>query len=356
MKIERVEIAPLNLIPQVALTVAYGSYPELEYVLLKLHTDQGEVGVGEASPDPAVTGETQASTIETLKRLIPILEGRSPFDIEAIMRDVEAAAPDCPGAAAAIDMALYDLMGKQLGVPVYNLLGGKARSDIYLYPVVPMDDPPAMAEQARQFTGMGFKALKIKIGSDPEVDRARVEAITQAVGGEIVLRPDVNQGWKDAPTAVAAIESLKDYNIEYFEQPTAADDLDALAAVTAAVDIPIMADESCHGPKDALKIVTRHAVDIINIKLMKCGGLYRALQIVAIAEAAGIPCILGSMGESSIGSNAGLHLMAARPSITACELIGPLFISGDPATGYQVDMESGRAMIPEAPGLGVTLL
>jgi L-alanine-DL-glutamate epimerase-like enolase superfamily enzyme len=95
---------------------------------------------------------------------------------------------------------------------------------------------------------------------------------------------------------------------------------------------------------------------MINIKLMKCGGLYRALQIVAITEAAGIPCILGSMGESSIGSNAGLHLMAARPSITACELIGPLFISGDPATGYRVDMAAGRATIPEEPGLGVTLL
>ncbi|MBN1120704.1 MAG: dipeptide epimerase [Anaerolineae bacterium] len=355
MKIERIEIAPLNLIPQVALTVAYGSYPELEYVLIKLHTDSGIIGLGEASPDPAVTGETQASTIDALERLTPALIGRDPFDIEAIIREVERIAPDHPGAEAAIDMALYDLMGKQLNMPVHKLIGGKARSTVDLYPVVPMDAPPVMAAMARQFTEQGFRALKIKLGSDPEIDIERVKAITEAVGGDIVLRPDINQGWSDAETTIAAIERLAPYNIEYIEQPTAASDLDALAKVTAAVDLPIMADESCHRPADALEIVMRGAADILNIKLMKCGGIYRALQIAAIGEAAGVPCILGSMGESSIGSAAALHLMAARPSIIACELIGPLFLSGDPATGFEVDMSTGQAIIPEAPGLGVSL-
>jgi L-alanine-DL-glutamate epimerase-like enolase superfamily enzyme len=152
------------------------------------------------------------------------------------------------------------------------------------------------------------------------------------------------------------IRQLADFNIEWIEQPVAAADLDGLTAVTTGTEIPIMADESCHGPEDVLKIACRHAANLINIKLMKCGGISQAAKMLAIAEAAGLPCILGSMGESSIGSAAGLHFVTSRAGILACELIGPLFITNDPAQGFLVDPLTFQATPSEEPGLGVHLI
>jgi L-Ala-D/L-Glu epimerase len=355
MRITSVEVSPLNLELQTALTVAYGSYPVLEYAQLKLHTDDGLLGLGEASPDPEVTGETQAIILQGFDQVKDLLIGQNPFDIVPILSACREIIPDKPAVLAAIDMALYDLMGKALDIPVYQLLGGLARKDIELYPVIPMDAPQVMAAMSKSFTDAGAGILKLKLGSDPQSDLLRMEAIHNAVGSEVTLRLDINQGWRDAETAIAAIRNLRTYNIEYIEQPTAADDLAALAAVTAAVDIPIMADESCHGPADVYQIAEQKAADWINIKLMKCGGINQALKMIAIAEAAGLPCILGSMGESSIGSAAGLHLSLAQLGLKSSELIGPYFINNDPAEGYTIDATIFRASGSEKAGLGVWL-
>lgn len=355
MRITSGVIEPLNLELQTALTVAYGSYPVLNYALLKVFTDDGLLGLGEASPDPEVTGETQDSVIAALHTASSFLVGMNPFNIEEIINLCLEKIPTFPAAMAAIDMALYDLMGQALHVPVYQLLGGKARPSIGLYPVIPMDEPQVMAGGCRKFTEMGADILKIKLGSNSNVDLQRLKSIHDAIGSSIKLRLDINQGWKDARTSIQTIQSLSGFNIEWIEQPVTANDLNALAEVTGAVDIPIMADESCHVPADVLKIACLHAADLINIKLMKCGGLYQATKMLAVAEAAGIPCILGSMGESSIGSAAGLHFVTAKPAIIACELIGPLFINNDPATGYQVDIATFQAIPSEKAGLGVQL-
>ncbi|MDY7041992.1 MAG: enolase C-terminal domain-like protein, partial [Chloroflexota bacterium] len=236
-----------------------------------------------------------------------------------------------------------------------KLLGGKVRDGMALYPVIPMGEPAKMAAQAGLFAGMGFTILKLKVGSAPDTDEARVARVREAAGPDVKLRLDVNQGWADAPTSIAAIRRLAHYRLDLVEQPVAAADLDGLAEVRRAVDVPIMVDEGCHSPADALAIVRKEAADIINIKLMKCGGLYRATQILAIAEAAGLPCIVGSMGESSIGSAAGMHLCLARAAITACELIGPAFVQNDVATGYEFDVQNGRGTVSGQPGLGVWL-
>jgi L-Ala-D/L-Glu epimerase len=355
MKITAIEIEPLDLELQTALTVAYGSYPVLNYALIKLHTEEGFTGLGEASPDPEVTGETQASVIEALQKASEFLTGMDPFNIEQMMHLCHENIAAFPAAMAAIDMALYDLMGKSLRVPAYQLLGGRCREGIALYPVIPMDEAQVMAGMARQFAQMGAQVLKVKLGSDPALDLQRLQSIKQAVGGRIKLRLDINQGWHDAQTALQAIRLLDDFNVEWVEQPVAANDLAGLAKVAAETELPIMADESCHTAADALEIARIHAADLINIKLMKCGGLYQAAKLLAVAEAGGLPCILGSMGESSIGSAAGLHLVTARPVIVACELIGPLFITNDPATGYRVDMQTLQAIPSTEAGLGVRL-
>ncbi len=355
MKVTHVEVSPLNLIPRVALSVAYGSYSKLAYGMVQIHTDQDLTGLGEAAPDPVVTGETQNSTLTVLARIADWLVDKNPLQIRALMSGLAEQFPEAPAALAAVDMALFDLAGKKLQQPVYQLLGGAGRLAVPLYPVIPMDTPEVMAELAASFVSLGGQALKIKLGSDPSDDLARIEAITRAVGTDVRLRPDINQGWGDAPTALKAIKTLASFPIDWIEQPVAADDLEGLAAVCRGTNIPIMADESCHTPKDALKIIERGAADILNIKLMKCGGLLAAQEILAIARAGGIPCILGSMGESGIGSAAGMHLIAAYPDIIACELIGPLFLEGDPSEGYQTDLEKGQILVPQRPGLGIGL-
>ena len=355
MKITSVTVEPLNLNLQSALNVAYGSYPVLEYGLIKLHTDDGLLGLGEASPDPEVTGETQAGVVAAMQRCVDLLIGCDPADMRAVLAACRQAIPDFPAALAAIDMALYDLLGKALRVPLHDLLGGQSRPAMMLYPVIPLDDPLVMAGMSKQFCGMGAQTLKVKLGSSPQEDLQRLQAIHDAVGSGVKLRLDINQGWKDAPTAIDTIGQLKPFTIEYIEQPVAAADLAGMAAVTAAVELPIMADESCHTAADVYKIAAMQAADWINIKLMKCGGITAAMDMLAVAEAAGLPCILGSMGESSIGSAAGLHLCIARNAIRDCELIGPLFITNDPAEGYPMDMATFTVRPSERPGLGVQL-
>ena len=165
------------------------------------------------------------------------------------------------------------------------------------------------------------------------------------------MRPDINQGWQDVDTALNAIKSLEPFNIEWIEQPVTAENFAGMAEVCDNTEMPIMADESCHSAEDALKLIQMKAADIINIKLMKCGGLLAAEAILAVANAAGIPCILGSMGESGIGSAAGMHLIAAHPEIIACELIGPLFLDGDPSQGFIADLETISLRVPEGSGL-----
>lgn len=353
MRIERLEVEKFSLKPPIPFTVAYASFPTLDYVLLKVHTDKGLVGLGEGAPDPEVTGETQDSVLRVLRSAAPDLVGRDPFALEVILHWFEEEFFGHPSALAALDMALYDLQGKALGLPVHQLLGGLVRRSMDIYPVVPLMSPQEMADLAALFVRQGFDTLKLKVGTGPDEDEARVRDVRQAIGPQVRLRVDVNQGWHTARVAIQAIRRLTRYQVEWVEQPVDAQDLDALAEVTQAVKVPIMVDEGCLGPQDALAVVYKGAANLINIKLMKCGGLYRALQILAIAEAAGLPCIVGSMGESSIASAAGLHLLAARTNIIAGEVIGPLFLEGDIASGFETD--GNHALVPTSPGLGVQL-
>lgn len=354
MRIESLEVKRFSLHPPIPLNVAYGSYPTLDYVSLILRADNGQIGLGEAAPDTEVTGETQSSCFELLQRAEHWLIGRDPFEIEAILAAFEEESFGQPSAMAALDMALYDLVGKALNAPVFRLLGGSVRRAMEVYPVVPLLPPQEMAALASMFVQGGYQALKLKVGTNPDEDEARVRAVREAAGPDVRLRVDVNQGWHTAEVAISAARRVARWNVDWIEQPVDADDLDGLTRVTHSVKVPIMVDEGCQSPQDALAVVNQGAANIINIKLMKCGGLYRARQITAIAGAAGVPCVVGSMAESTIASLAGLHLYAASRSFIAGEVIGPLFLEGDIARGFQVD--GNRALLTEQPGLGAELL
>jgi L-alanine-DL-glutamate epimerase-like enolase superfamily enzyme len=352
MKISSIDITPLNLIPVIPLTISYGSFDVLEYVLVTITGDTGHVGYGEGAADTEVTGETQDSILSGLAPLVDDLIGQDPMDIEAIMGLLTERLPSSPTAWAAVDMALFDLIGKELGLPVYKLLGGAVRSEIPFYPTIPMDAPDVMAGYAEGMYQGGFRKAKIKLGTTIDEDVERVKKIME-VAPNMSLAPDINQGWVNADTALKALERLKDAPLSWVEQPVKADDLESLIEVTRHSPFPIMVDEGCHGPEDALVIAARKAADIINIKLMKAGGLYRGIKLAAVAEAAGLPVSVGSMFESSLGSAAGMHLTAARKGVIACESIGPPFLKNDIGTGLVIDFEKMIIRVPEGPGLGI---
>jgi L-alanine-DL-glutamate epimerase-like enolase superfamily enzyme len=354
MRIKKTDIRDLDLVPYVPLVVSYGTFEYLEYVLIIIEADDGTIGYGEGAVDTEVTGETRQGTAAALKKISVHLVDRDPFDVEAIMAEAVDLAPNSPTAWAALDMALFDLMGKALGVPAYRLLGGKARGSIAFYPVIPLDDPKTMAGYAEGFYRGGFREIKVKIGTTPDEDVERVRLIC-AAAPDTRLALDVNQGWKDAPTAIGALELLREFPVKWVEQPTAAADLSGLAEVRAHSPFPIMVDEGCLSPEDALAVVTGKAADIINIKLMKAGGLLRGSKIYAIAEAAGLPTIVGSMLESSLGSAAGMHLTAAKPGVVACEAIGPAFLKNDIGTGFVIDFHRRIIPVPEGPGMGIAI-
>jgi len=285
----------------------------LEHVIVRIRADDGLEGIGEASPEPAwPRGLTQGATVEIIRTLAPVLVGRDPRNVAEAVGLLERAMVDCPFPVAALDMSLWDLAAKSLGLPVYTLLGGLVRPRIRLHYSIGIDAPEVMAETASRAARDGYEHFKVKVGGpDFQAELKALKAIRQALPGAHI-RVDANQGWH-AAQAVHCLRILHaEVGLELAEQPVPWHDVRGMAHVRREVGIPIMADESCFSPADALRIVREEAADIINIKLMKCGGLLAARKICAIAEAAGISCFAGSMVETEIGHTAVLHLAASQ--------------------------------------------
>ena len=352
-----VEIIPARLPLREPFVIAYGTFPDVPTVFVRVRTRDGLDGWGEATPDPLVTGETFHATAETLRRdLAPALIGRDARDREAILRALDARVEGVPAAKAALDIALHDLLGRATGQPVWALLGGRSKPALTISRVVSLGEPEAMAEAAAGHVAAGFRTVKVKVGEGERWPRdvARLAAVRAAVGPAVGIKVDVNQGWRTAGTAIAAIRECLAFRPDYLEQPVAWWDLEGLAEVRRQTGAIVMADEACHGPREALRIVQLRAADLINIKLMKCGGLLRALHLNAIAETAGIACQVGTMVEGAVASAAGLHLALALANVRTVEMGGPLMLThdiGDVATWYVRDTITP----PDAPGLGIAV-
>ncbi|MGG4495485.1 mandelate racemase/muconate lactonizing enzyme family protein [Brevibacillus reuszeri] len=354
MKIIKADIIGIHLPLKTPFIIAYQTFDYMPSVIVRLETDDGLVGYGEAVPDEHVTGESFFSTIEVLKhQLLPFVFGENPFQIERIHHIMDRRINANPAAKAAIDIACFDLMGKYSGKPVYDLIGGKFHEELTFPKVLSIEEPEIMAEKAKQALAQGFKSLKLKVGFDLYKDLERVKAVRDAVGYDVPIRVDVNMGWENYSTAVQALPLLEPIRIAWLEQPIKMGDFDSLAELRKKTIIPIMADESVHGAVHLTEIIKKGAADKINIKLMKSGGIYPAIHMAKMAEYAGITCQIGSMVESSIGSAAGYHTAIARKNITSTELTGPLLFSkeiGD--LEYQIPFVhlSGK------PGLGIEVL
>jgi L-alanine-DL-glutamate epimerase-like enolase superfamily enzyme len=297
--------------PYVIATSALAANP---CALITLETDDGLVGYGEAMPGYEFTGETLWSVEDVIEEYLgPALIGRDPFDLEAIVHHWEAglATVGNQAARAGLEMAVWDLQGKALGRPLCELIGGAAPAVVPQIHSFGWADPQDLAVAARRLHEDGVSVFKIKVGDALEKDEARVAAVRDAVGPAAQIKCDANTGWHTPRRAVAAIRLLEPYGVEFVEEPIRMDDLEGCRWVRERVDVPIALDESVRGPREALAAVKAGACDIINVKLMKCGGVLNALKVNAIAEAAGVALHVGSMCEAAMGLAAIIHVHSA---------------------------------------------
>jgi o-succinylbenzoate synthase len=291
---------------------------ESRNVLVRIVTDYGVEGWGEASPSKRVTSETVETVFSALSKIAPRLIGLCPLRIEHIVEVMDNAVEGNNSAKAAVDIALHDIIGKTVGKPLFMILGGY-RKEVLTDITISMKPPGEMAADAVKAVKQGFKALKIKVGSNPDEDVERVRMVREAVGDGVEIRVDANGGWSPEQ-AVEALRRIERFDVEFVEQPVPADDIQGLATVRRSTSIPVMADESVHSPSDALRLIQKEAVDLINIKLMKSGGILKARRICDVAEAGGIPCTIGCMGESGLGIAAGAHLAAGLKNMMYADL------------------------------------
>ncbi|MFZ2957380.1 MAG: dipeptide epimerase [Candidatus Ozemobacteraceae bacterium] len=325
----------------------------LKTMIVKVETDSGVVGYGEAPPTGPITGDSLGSIRGAIHEYIaPRLMGKQIENLEDTLNALDKSCVKNGSPKAAVDMAVYDLFGKLYKVPVYRLLGGyrnKVETDL----TISVNSPEEMARDSREAAERGFRILKIKIGLDPDLDIQRIRAVREAVGPGAVIRLDANQGWtsRDAIRIMHVIERAN-LGIELLEQPVPAHDFEGLKQVKDAIDTPVMADESVFSALDAERIIQMKAADFVNIKLMKTGGLRSALRICAVAELHGVECFMGCMMESKLSVTAAAHLACARSIITKCDLDSPALCAEDPIRGG-IRIDGSWLTVTDAPGLGI---
>ncbi len=355
MKITHAEVI-LTRVPTRRLhRMSFATTRHQECVYLRLHTDAGIVGLGEAPHMAGYSGagETQSSVaLQLRERLLPAVLGKDPTQIEARQTDMERAVPWNPRAKSAVNMALYDIVGKAFNTPVYNLLGGLVRDRVPLSWSVPIIEHKEAVADAEEMVKRGLRILKMKTGhEDPQHDIERFCAVRQAVGDDIRMRADANQAW-DVPTAIRVIRSLEPHNIEFMEQPVKVWDLDGLAEVRRATNTYIMADESANSPMDVFNLAKKRAVDLISIYINNPGGIINAKKMAIVAEPAGIGCYVGGALEGPIGARACLHFAASTPNVNwGCEMGGQFLLEADLGS-EPIRFEEGALVVPGGPGLG----
>ena len=349
MTIKDIEIYAFDLPLVAPFRISIGEMKAANDVLVRVRTDSGLTGIGEACPFPPITGETQATNIAAAKAVRDMLVGQDPLAIDAVLRLIGPIVHSNPSMVAAFEIACFDILGQAAGLPLYRLFGGNKstfESDI----TTGIDTPEAMAASTKKHAGLGYKTLKVKIGVDPDQDFERLRAVRRAIGDGIKLRIDANQGYT-VPQAIDALKKIAPLGIQLVEQPVLASDLAGLKTVRSESPIPIMADESCFLPASALKLVAAEACDYINIKIMKAGGILNSIRIAHIADAANMRCMVGCMLESRIALTAAAHVVASQANIVYADLDGNAEHTADPVLGGMTT-KAGIVTMPETPGLG----
>lgn len=359
MKIVSVDAFPLGIqvSPELAIASSRGEHRFSNYVIVRIRTDEGQEGIGEANVTPRWSGEFQAGALAAIKDILaPVLLGQNPLHVSSLAARMDEELVGNPFAKASLEMALLDLAGKILNVPAYLLLGGpQRRLEIPLRFSIGAFPPAKVVQIAEKALALGLQAVKVKVGLEVSKDIERVGAVRQAVGNKFPVGVDANAGWSESE-ALAAIPHLERLEVNVIEEPLRRGDFRGSARLRQRTHIPIMLDESIFSAEDAQNAIRCDACDIVSIYPGKNSGIRRSFEIAQMAAAAGLECTIGSNLESEIASAAMLHLAVAIPNLSqrVChDIIGPLYYTRHVGTGLKY--ENGCALVPEGAGLGIEI-
>lgn len=358
MKITEIEIFQISIPTIMPYVISGGTVGAANSVLVRVHTDNGLYGIGDTSPNPTFSEESQLSVVGTIRDfLAPAVIGMDPLGVEKIHARMDEVIKGNPFAKAAIGIALYDLAGKAFGVPTYQLLGGKVRDKLpLLWPLMGGDAETNVGE-ALAAVERGHRSLMVKVGhNEPDVEVERVAAVRKAVGDKIVIIPDANQGWTPQ-VAIQAIRKMEQYNVAWVEQPVSRWDIDGLVKVRESVSCQISADETLCSINDALTLAKRGAVDIVSVKLQKSEGFLKAKKVAAITEAANIPIYINSMIETGGSVAASLHFAVSTPNVIpiSAALMSTLRLQDDILAEGSLSIADAEITVTDRPGLGIEL-
>lgn len=350
MRITKAEAWLVTMRLEEPYSVAYRFSDETTNVFLRVETDKGLIGYGCVAPDPEVTGETAAETLEKVTSVVlPLVQGEDPLRYALLLAMAKPKLEGSPAVLGVLDLALHDLLGKTAGLPVWRLLGGYREKIATSITIGILPEAETVA-RAQHWVSRGFQILKIKGGHDWEVDIARLRRVREAIGRNIVIRFDANQGY-------SVDQSLKfgwaasALGVELIEQPVDKKRRDLLLSVGQRSPLPIMADECLTTIAEARALSMDRGISFFNVKLTKVGGIAEAMRMLALADAAGIGVMVGCMDESALGIAAGLHLALARPEISLADLDGHIGLIGDPSASA-VRFEAGFLYPTGEPGFG----
>lgn len=355
MKITKVEAIPYG-IPIRKFADAYTGFSASNAVLVKIHAENGTIGFGEACAwEPEFYGETLESVTSTiLKYIAPKIIGQEVFNIQKIMDIIDKNVARITCAKEGIDLAMYDLIGKILNVPVTTLLGGKFREYVPVASEIGIDTPEAMAQNAKDVMALGIKVIKIKGSDDMALDIKRIKYVRDAVGEGIELRLDPNAAWTTVGT-IKIMREVEDCKLQLLEQPIPSWDLKGMAHIRNNISIPLMADEGIWTPQDVVRIAEYGAADIVNIKIAKSCGLALAKKIENVAEATGLLCIVGTEIEPGFSQIAKIHLAASMKIHEIASEFTELPLLKDNIFKEKIELVDGCLKVPEGPGFGVEL-
>ncbi|HSR09845.1 MAG TPA: mandelate racemase/muconate lactonizing enzyme family protein [Thermodesulfobacteriota bacterium] len=356
MKITKVEAIPFHIPfdPDFHLKFAYRTSGSADHVLIRIYTDDGIVGISEAPSRQEIYGETQKSIVGIIDECLgPSLLGRDPFLLEEIHTLLDRI-PHNYCAKGGVDIALHDIIGKALNVPLYRFLGGKSRDRVPVSWMVGINPPEKMAEECGKFMARGIQAFKVKAGVDYDLDRERFLTIRKAVGEKALLYIDANQGFKSLKKTIALLAELEKHGLAFVEEPFPVRNRKDRVEAARSISIPIMGDESCFTPADVADELQLGALGIVLVKVART-GFYRTRKIAHMCREAGIPCMIGSQGDSSIGAAASLHAAVAFANILfPAEVSYHLRMRGE-LLRNPPEFRNGELTVPEGPGLGVEI-
>jgi L-alanine-DL-glutamate epimerase-like enolase superfamily enzyme len=354
IRIRQIELYKLFIPLKEPFIISLGPIPNAENVVVVVHTDAGITGYGECSPFMSINGESMDTCFVVGQYFAKLFKGKNALAIEDRIAEMDRLIYGNNSIKSAFDMALYDIASQHAGLPLYKFLGGDNSKTIITDYTVSIGDPVKMAADAVKIKEEGYPAIKIKLGKDGAIDVLRIKAIREAVGNEIPLRIDANQGWQ-VEEAITTLKALVPFGIQHCEEPIPRWAFMDLPRVRKASPIPIMSDESCGDEHDAERLIQLNACDYMNIKLGKSGGIFKALKMVRLAEAATLHLQVGAFMESRLAMTAFAHFSLCSPIIEHFDFDTCLMFVEDPVTGGIMYEKNGVVSVPETPGLGATI-